>query len=120
MFNFISNIPNIKIYPLKYIFENLELQHKPNTLWLEFGVATGNTINYISKFTNDKVYGFDCFDGLPEFWREGFDKGFFNRITLIRRALGQFKGFLSSGKFLAGHSQFFQLHNLWETASTNL
>jgi hypothetical protein len=83
MFNFISNIPNIKIYPLKYIFENLELQHKPNTLWLEFGVATGNTINYISKFTNDKVYGFDCFDGLPEFWREGFDKGFFNRNGIL-------------------------------------
>jgi hypothetical protein len=79
MFNFISNIPNIKTNPLKYIFENMKLVHKPNTLWLEFGVASGNTINYISKFTQDKVYGLDSFEGLPEFWRDGFDKGFFNR-----------------------------------------
>lgn len=40
----------------------MNLQHKPNTLWLEFGVASGKTINYISNFTNDKVYGFDCFN----------------------------------------------------------
>jgi hypothetical protein len=52
----------------------MKLQHKPNTLWLEFGVATGTTINYISRFTNDKVYGFDSFEGLPENWREGYDK----------------------------------------------
>jgi hypothetical protein len=56
----------------------MKLQHKPNTLWLEFGVANGTTINYISKFTTDKVYGFDSFEGLPEKWRDGFDKGAFN------------------------------------------
>ena len=61
-----KNIPNVEMYPLKYVFEKLKLQHKPNTLWLEFGVASGNTINYISKFTNDKVYGFDSLEGLPE------------------------------------------------------
>ena len=59
MLSIIQNIPNINTYPLTYVFENIKLQHKPNTLWLEFGVASGNTINYISKFTNDKVYGFD-------------------------------------------------------------
>jgi hypothetical protein len=37
----------------------LKLRHKPNTLWLEFGVASGRTINYISKFTHHEVYGFD-------------------------------------------------------------
>ena len=62
MLNIIQNIPNINTYPLKYVFENLKLQHKPNTLWLEFGVGSGQTINYISKFTNDKVYGFDSFN----------------------------------------------------------
>jgi hypothetical protein len=55
------------------------LQHKPNTLWLEFGVAEGKTINYISKFTKNTVYGFDSFIGLPEKWRDGFDKGAFTR-----------------------------------------
>jgi hypothetical protein len=57
----------------------MKLKHKPNTLWLEFGVASGKTINYISTFTDDKVYGFDSFEGLPEKWRDGFDKGSFGR-----------------------------------------
>lgn len=78
MLKIIQNIPNIGTDPLKYVFETLQLQHKSNTLWLEFGVANGCSINYISNFTNDKVYGFDSFEGLPEKWRDGFDKGAFN------------------------------------------
>jgi hypothetical protein len=83
MLNIIKNIPNIYTYPLTYIFENLKLKHKPDTLWLEFGVASGNTINYISKFTEDKVYGFDSFEGLPEKWRDGFDKGTFSSNGML-------------------------------------
>jgi len=86
MLNIIQNIPNVNTYPLTYVFEHMKLQHKQDTLWLEFGVASGNTINYISKFTNDKVYGFDGFDsfeGLPEKWRDGFDKGTFNRNGIL-------------------------------------
>lgn len=79
MQSIIQNIPDIKTYPLTYVFENMKFQHKPETLWLEFGVATGSTINYISKFTKDKVYGFDSFLGLPENWRPGYEKGTFNR-----------------------------------------
>ena len=79
MLGIIKNIPNIHTYPLTYVFEHMYLQHKPNTLWLEFGVASGKTINYISKFTENKVYGFDSFIGLPEKWRDGFDKGSFSR-----------------------------------------
>ena len=75
----IKNIPNINTYPLTYVFEHMKLVHKPDTLWLEFGVASGRTINYISKFTTQTVYGFDSFEGLPEKWRDGFDKGAFNR-----------------------------------------
>ncbi len=78
MLSIIQNIPNIKTYPLTYVFEHMKLQHKPDTLWLEFGVASGRTINYISQFTKDKVYGFDSFEGLPEKWRNGFEKGAFN------------------------------------------
>ena len=78
MLSIIKNIPNIEMYPLNYVFEKLELKHKPNTLWLEFGVLSGRTINYISQFTNETVYGFDSFEGLPEKWRDGFDKGVFN------------------------------------------
>lgn len=69
----IVNISNIKTYPLEYIFKKLTFTHKPNTLWLEFGVASGKIINYISKFTNDYVYEFDSFKGLSEKWRDKFD-----------------------------------------------
>ena len=79
MLSIIQNIPNVNTYPLTYVFEHIKLKHKPNTLWLEFGVASGKSINYISRFTNDKVYGFDSFEGLPEKWRDGFEKGAFNR-----------------------------------------
>jgi hypothetical protein len=72
----INNIPDVKITPLNYIFDTLKYQK--NGLHLEFGVATGNTINYISKFTKI-VHGFDSFEGLPEDWREGFEKGKFSR-----------------------------------------
>ena len=78
MLSLLEHIPNLQTFPLTYIFEHQKLQHKPNTLWLEFGVFNGNTINYISKFTDDKVYGFDSFEGLPEKWRNGYDKGAFN------------------------------------------
>ncbi len=42
-------------------------------LVLEFGVYRGESINYIaSKLPEDVCYGFDSFEGLPEFWRDGF------------------------------------------------
>lgn len=83
MLRIIQDIPDIKIPPLVYVFEHMKVDHKPNTLWLEFGVAGGRTINYFSKFTTDTVYGFDSFEGLPEKWRDGFDKGAFNRDGVL-------------------------------------
>jgi hypothetical protein len=79
MISILAGIPDLKKYPLHYIFEDLDLKHNNHTLWLEFGVASGRTINYFSKFTDKNVYGFDSFEGLPEKWRDGFDKGAFNR-----------------------------------------
>ena len=78
MLRILDNIPDVKTYPLTHVFETMKYTHKPDTLWLEFGVASGRTINYISSFTTDKVYGFDSFEGLPEKWRDGFNKGAFN------------------------------------------
>jgi hypothetical protein len=99
MLSIIQSIPDIKTYPLTYVFENIKLQHKSNTLWLEFGVASGKTINYISKFTNDTVFGFDSFEGLPEKWRDGFDKGAFNcngNFPLVNNNVELIKGWFDN------------------------
>lgn len=109
MLSIIQNIPNVNTYPLTYVFEHMKLQHKPNTLWLEFGVASGNTINYISKFTNDKVYGFDSFEGLPEKWRDGFDKGAFNRDGNLPEVNSNVE--LVKGWFNETLPNFIQTHN---------
>ena len=45
------DIPNLNKNPLHYVFENIGLRHREDTLWLEFGVYNGETINYISRFT---------------------------------------------------------------------
>lgn len=49
-------------------------------LFLEFGVFSGKSINHIASNVNPKkiIYGFDSFNGLPEFWRDGFEEGAFN------------------------------------------
>jgi len=81
----IESIPNVNTYPLTYLFEHLKMKHKPGTLWMEFGVASGRTINYISGFTEETVYGFDSFEGLPETWREGMEQGAFTQHGIMPR-----------------------------------
>lgn len=50
---------------------------------LEFGVATGRTLNQFARWLPHKiVYGFDGFDGLPEDWTSRMRKGFFARDNL--------------------------------------
>ena len=52
---------------------------------LEFGVATGRTLNQFAYWLHNKlIYGFDGFDGLPEDWTSRMRKGFFARDTLPR------------------------------------
>jgi Macrocin-O-methyltransferase (TylF) len=46
-------------------------------LILEFGVASGRTIRHLASLTDRKIDGFDSFEGLPETWRDGFEKGAF-------------------------------------------
>jgi hypothetical protein len=47
-------------------------------LYLEFGVASGSTLRLIAECgPTGSVFGFDSFEGLPEFWRPGFDAGTF-------------------------------------------
>jgi hypothetical protein len=37
-------------------------------LFLEFGVGRGKSIRWIGAATDRTVYGFDSFDGIPEYW----------------------------------------------------
>lgn len=50
---------------------------------LEFGVATGRTLNHFARLLPQKtVHGFDGFVGLPEDWTSRMRKGFFARTSL--------------------------------------
>src|SRR5450631_2069107 len=48
-------------------------------LILEFGVYSGRTINHMAALTQEKLFGFDSFEGLPEDWRPDFKKEAFKR-----------------------------------------
>lgn len=74
----------------------------------EFGVFEGTTINFLADQTRETIFGFDCFDGLPEDWRPGFPKGMFSRgIPTVRPnvslVVGLFEKTLPS--FLEQHPQ---------------
>lgn len=52
-------------------------------LILEFGVATGRTLNHFARcLPNQTVHGFDSFQGLPEDWTSRMRRGFFARKSL--------------------------------------
>jgi len=48
-----------------------------NGLILEFGVASGQSINKLATMTNQNIHGFDTFKGLPENWNH-LSKGAFD------------------------------------------
>lgn len=50
--------------------------------YVEFGVHEGYSIEYIASIYGNKestFIGLDSFEGLPEYWRSGFDIGHFNK-----------------------------------------
>lgn len=47
-------------------------------LHLEFGVYRGGSMAFMSRYTQDPIYGFDSFEGLPENWFTGSQKGRFD------------------------------------------
>ena len=66
-----------------------------NGVVLEFGVYKGDTLNYIAKqLSKYDIYGFDSFEGLPEFWRDGFDKGAFavDNLPQVEKNIKLIKG----------------------------
>ena len=60
-----------------------ELDTTTQGMFLEFGVATGRTINHFARLKPDHyIHGFDSFEGLPENWTSRMPKGFFKRTAL--------------------------------------
>jgi predicted O-methyltransferase YrrM len=62
----------------KRILDSAPLHTLEAGLILEFGVASGKSINRLARaFPKRKLHGFDSFKGLPETWRPNFRTGHF-------------------------------------------
>jgi hypothetical protein len=118
MESLITTLKNLGKEPLVYVLEDLQFKHRENTLWVKFGIENdARTINYISQFTTNTVYGFDSFEGLPEKWIDGYDAGTFStggvlppvnsNVTLVK---GWFQDTLPD--FLATHNKKISLIHL--------
>lgn len=78
------------------LYDHLKNTYNLNTtpiLYLEFGVAAGNSFKWWlanNTATNSSFYGFDTFEGLPENWGS-FDKGAMaSSIPVINDTRGHF------------------------------
>jgi predicted O-methyltransferase YrrM len=88
------NTVNSVTSSLELLSKSLEkVDFSRNGLICEFGVFSGCSINHIAMQVNQTVYGFDSFEGLPERWRDGFDKAHFkvthlpkvhSNVTLVK------------------------------------
>lgn len=72
-----------KSYPdrfalLKAAIEQVEIPG----LYCEFGVYRAETLNFIASLVKVEVHGFDSFEGLPEDWKQGHEKGTFAVASL--------------------------------------
>lgn len=69
-----------------------------NGLRLEFGVFGGESVNLVADVVRDlpdsQVFGFDSFEGLPEDWYRGLEKGWFrlDRLPAVRPNVTLVKG----------------------------
>lgn len=56
-----------------------EKDNDPNSIYIEFGVFSGSSINFFSNKIKKNIYGFDSFEGLREDWLgTSVPKGTFN------------------------------------------
>lgn len=62
-----------KLGLLKAALEQAQVQG----LYCEFGVYRAGTLNFIASLVAGEVHGFDSFEGLPEDWKQGHEKGTF-------------------------------------------
>jgi hypothetical protein len=73
-----THMTDARVVRDKFAVLDMALGHAPpHGLYLEFGVWSGNTINFIAERHAGAVHGFDSFEGLPENWYANFRKGEF-------------------------------------------
>lgn len=106
----IDHFAKARPFPTKnHIYGWAMEQAKDDGLVLEFGVASGGTINQIAGFHKGPVHGFDVFSGLPETWRPGFPEGAFAQAELpkvkknVELVVGLFEDTLPG--FVATHKE---------------
>ena len=136
MRNLKKSIPNVSLAKLFFLLAGIETAkyietHMPKTrvyhdqadilkecvtlagegLFLEFGVYSGRTINAIADAKiNKTIHGFDSFEGLPETWRSGFEKGVFRKSKLpqvrnnVKLHIGWFENTLD--EFVKAHVEY--------------
>ena len=81
----LANMTKTSSFPDKFALLEHSVKSVPpelKGLYCEFGVYKGETVNFIASRTTHEVHGFDSFEGLPEVWREGFEKGTFALTNL--------------------------------------
>ncbi len=97
-----ANMSSVQSLPdpfslLKYAISQLDAPID-NGLICEFGVCSGTSINLIARtLPHCTVWGFDSFEGLPEYWRDRFPKGTFavRKPPRVRRNVNLVKGLFS-------------------------
>ncbi len=77
----------------------------------EFGVYQGGSINLLAQLLPERqIFGFDSFDGLPQDWRTGYQRGSFaieGTLPCVKPNIALVKGWFSETlqDFMAAHPQ---------------
>lgn len=97
--------------------EYREMLCKEDSIILEFGVASGQTLRVLADSASPTiVHGFDSFQGLPEDWRHNYKKGGFSthgklpQISNAKFHVGLFNDTLPDFKKEIGDSNITLLH----------
>jgi hypothetical protein len=91
--------------------EMIKMEKKPGLI-MEFGVYSGNSITEIANHNEQTIYGFDSFEGLPEWWMPGYDAGHFKcDVPNVPKNVVLVKGYFSDTlpTFITEHPEFVSL-----------
>jgi hypothetical protein len=89
------HMPMAKSHPDKFaLLKSAIAQIEVDGLCCEFGVYRGETLNFIASLLPGQIHGFDSFEGLPEDWRQGHEKGTFavGHLPRVRPNVRLYKG----------------------------